>query len=142
MKIRSMEPKDIAEVRKLIDFCKPLDLHTPFTYWILSEYFNNTCLVLEDEDAIVGYTGGMKSSSMDGVFYLWQIGLMPDYRGKGYFSMLLDKIIEEVKALGCNFLEFSVLSDNYQSINAFSNYTKKKGLPMEKGVASAFMMSL
>lgn len=138
MKIRSLESRDIGAVRELIDYCKPLDLHTPFTYWILSEYFNNTCLVLEDEDVIVGYTGGMKSSSMKGVFYLWQIGLMPDYRGKGYFSILLDKIIEEVKSLNCNFLEFSVLSDNYQSINAFSNYAKKKGLPIVKRGSLSF----
>jgi len=138
MRIRSLESRDIAAVRELIDYCKPLDLHTPFTYWILSEYFNNTCLVLEDEDIIVGYTGGMKSSSMEGVFYLWQIGLMPDYRGKGYFSMLLDKIIEKVKSLNCNYLEFSVLSDNYQSINAFSNYAKKKGLPIVKRGSLSF----
>ncbi|SHJ01432.1 GNAT family N-acetyltransferase [Lutispora thermophila] len=138
MRIRSMESKDIAAVRELIDYCKPLDLHTPFTYWILSEYFNNTCFVLEDEDEIVGYTGGMKSSSMDRTFYLWQIGLMPDYRGKGYFNMLMDQIINEVKAIGCKFLEFSVLSDNYQSINAFSNYAKKKGLPIEKRGSLSF----
>jgi L-2,4-diaminobutyric acid acetyltransferase len=138
MRIRSLKPQDIGTVRELIDYCKPLDLHTPFTYWILSEYFNNTCLVLEDDDIIVGYTGGMKSSSLDGVFYLWQIGLMPDYRGKGYFSMLLDSIVEEVKRLGCHSLEFSVLSDNYQSINAFSNYAKKKGLPMKKRGSLSF----
>lgn len=132
MKIRPMESGDIGAVRELIDICKPLDLHTPFTYWILSEYFNNTCMVLEDEGAIVGYAGGIKSSSMEGIFYLWQIGLLPGYRGKGYFSLLLDRIIEEIKKSGCNALEFSVLSDNYQSINAFSGYAKKKGLPMGK----------
>ncbi|NLM44039.1 MAG: GNAT family N-acetyltransferase [Clostridiales bacterium] len=132
MKIRSIKSQDIGEIRELIDYCKPLDLHTPFTYWILSEYFNNTCLALEDKGFIVGYVGGMKSSSMDGVFYLWQIGLLPEYRGKGFFSILLDRIIEEIKEIGCHCLEFSVLSDNYQSINAFTNYAKKKGLPIEK----------
>jgi len=132
MLIRPMEAKDIGAVRELIDYCKPLDLHTPFTYWVLSEYFNNTCLVLEDEGSIVGYAGGMKSTSVENVFYLWQIGLLPNYRGKGFFSALLDKIIEEVKKLGCDYLEFSVLSDNHQSINAFTNYAKKKGLPIGK----------
>ena len=132
MRIRSIESRDIGTIRVLIDICKPLDLHTPFTYWILSEYFNNTCLVLEDEETIFGYTGGMKSSSKEGVFYLWQIGLLPNYRGKGYFGLLLDRVIEEAKKTGCHSLEFSVLSNNYQSINAFSNYAKEKGLPMEK----------
>ncbi|MFA7572199.1 MAG: GNAT family N-acetyltransferase [Lutispora sp.] len=132
MRIRPMKTSDIGTIRELIDICKPLDLHTPFTYWILSEYFNNTCLILEDEGAIVGYTGGLKSSSKEGVFYLWQIGLLPDYRGQGYFGLLLNRVIEEAKKTGCHYLEFSVLSDNYQSINAFSNYAKKKGLPMEK----------
>ncbi|MCQ1528437.1 GNAT family N-acetyltransferase [Lutispora saccharofermentans] len=132
MKIRPMESGDIGAVRELIDICKPLDLHTPFTYWILSEYFNNTCMVLEDEGTIVGYAGGIKSSSMEGIFYLWQIGLLSGYRGKGYFSLLLDRIIEEIKKSGCHSLEFSVLSDNYQSISAFSGYAKNKGLPMKK----------
>lgn len=132
MKIRAMEARDISDIRELIDICKPLDLHTPFTYWILSEYFSNTCLVLEDHNDIVGYAGGVKSSSMEGVFYLWQIGLLPEYRGKGCFAMLLDSIIYEVRSLSCHALEFSVLSDNYQSINAFSKYAKIKGLPIEK----------
>lgn len=132
VKIRTIEERDISAVRELIDICKPLDLHTPFTYWILTEYFNNTCLVLEHENAIVGYAGGMKSSSKDGVFYLWQIGLLPDYRSKGFFGMLLDKVIEEIRSLGCDSLEFSVLWDNYQSINAFAKFAISKGLPMEK----------
>jgi L-2,4-diaminobutyric acid acetyltransferase len=132
MIIRPLKPWDIGALRELIEICKPLDLHTPFTYWILSEYFSNTCFVLEDEEIIVGYTGGMKSSSMEGVFYLWQIGLLPDYRGKGHFTMLLDKIIETVRSLDCHSLEFSVLSDNHQSINAFAKFAKNKGLPFEK----------
>lgn len=132
MEIRPMKEKDIAQIRELVSFCKPLDLHTAFTYWILSEYFSNTCLVLEDKASIVGYTAGLKSSAKKGIFYLWQIGLMPEYRGKGFFDLLLDKVIGEIKKMGCHFLEFSVLSDNYQSINAFSRYAKNKGLPIKK----------
>ena len=132
MNIRSIKEEDISEVRKLIDYCKPLDLHTPFTYWILAKYFNNTCLVLEDKDHIVGYVGGMKSTSNEDVFYLWQIGLMPEYRGTNCFQLLLDEAIKAAKLMGCRVLQFSALSDNLQSIGAFSSYARKKSVILTK----------
>lgn len=142
MEIRPMKEKDIAQIRELVNFCKPLDLHTAFTYWILAKYFNNTCLVLEDKKTIVGYAGGMKSSAKKEVFYLWQIGLLPKYRGTGFFGLLLDKVMEAAKKSGCNTLQFSVLSDNYQSIAAFSSYAKKKGIPLIKKDSLKFYDSI
>ena len=142
MNIRPMEEKDIAQVRELVNHCRPLDLHTAFTYWILANYFNNTCLVMEDKCEIVGYTGGMKSSAKEGVFYLWQIGILPEYRGKGFFGLLLEKVMEAAKKSGCKILQFSVLPDNWQSLGAFSSFSKKKGIPMIKTGSIEFYDSL
>lgn len=142
MEIRPMKEKDIAQIRELVNFCKPLDLHTAFTYWILAKYFSNTCLVLEDRDTIAGYTGGMKSSAKKEVFYLWQIGLLPKYRGTGCFGLLLGKVMEAAKEAGCNVLQFSVLPDNYQSIAAFSSYAKNKGIPLIKKDSLKFYDSI
>jgi L-2,4-diaminobutyric acid acetyltransferase len=132
MKIRNITEGDIGSIREFVDYCKPLDLHTHFTYWILAKYFRNTCFVIEEGDRIIAYTGGVRGSVDSENLYLWQIGIAPEYRGKGYFAVLLDKIIISAVKLGCKTIQFSMILDNGASYNAFLKYAQDNNIVMNE----------
>ena len=48
MIIRKCTVEDVDILRRFVDECKPLELHTPFTYWTLFNYFSNLCFLMAD----------------------------------------------------------------------------------------------
>lgn len=71
MNIRNCNVNDIDGVRQFLSRNKPLGTHSPATYWVLFTYFNNSYFVAEENNKIIGFTGGLKSTSQHGVFHLW-----------------------------------------------------------------------
>src|SRR5690606_20196666 len=47
LRIRPTGPDDATLLRSLARRCPPLDLHTPYTYWVQATYFGDTCFVAE-----------------------------------------------------------------------------------------------
>jgi L-2,4-diaminobutyric acid acetyltransferase len=105
MQIRTCTPGDIQQVRHFVGQCKPLGVHTGYTYWVLFHNFSETCFVIEEEGKIVGYVSGMKSGTLPDVFFVWQIGVAEEMRGKGYSYLLLEEILEAAKKMRCTKLQ-------------------------------------
>ena len=131
MIIRKLRESDIEDLRKFVNDNKPLELHTPFTYWVLSKYFKNTCLVMEDNEMIIGFATGFKSNSEEDTFYIWQIGISDENRGKNYASLLLDNMFKIAKELDCKRIQFSVAPDNNSSYKAFHKFASKNSLSLK-----------
>lgn len=125
MIVRNCTVNDVESVRKFVDECKPLELHTPFTYWMLFNYFSNLCLLTLEDEKIVGFISGIKSSSHEQVVYLWQIGVSKRHRGKKYSSTLLDNFFKSALDLNCNKIQVSIGPNNLASYQAFQKYSKK-----------------
>lgn len=132
MDIRNCREEDVDEIRKFVKRSKPLDLHTVFTYWNLFKYFGDTCFVLEKEGRIIGFVSGIVSSSQPGKFYLWQIGIDRDYRGKRYAEILLKRVVETAKSKKCHGIQVTIAPENRSSYRLFSRFALEQGLPMGK----------
>ncbi len=132
MKIRNLKTTDVDKLRQLVDRCKPLRLHPPYTYWMLGQYFGDTCFIGEENGRYVGYVTGMHSSLNPEVMFLWQVGIDPDYRGRKYFKIFIDKLIEMARSKSCKFLQFSISPDKKTSFAAFTSVAKQLELPMEE----------
>lgn len=129
---RNFEESDVDMVRKFVSLCKPLDLHSPFTYWILAKYFRDYCFILLEEDKIIGFISSIKSASDYNNLYLWQIGIAESKRGQGYAAMLIDKVVEQARKSDCKKIQFSIAPENEPSHNAFNSYADINGLTMDR----------
>ncbi len=128
MEIRTCKEDDIAKVRHFVSLCKPLGVHTGYTYWMLFRFFGESCFLMEENGKFIGYVSGMKSNTFPHVFFLWQIGVAQERRGKSYAYHLLEKVVEAAKGLGCTAIQFTIEPDNEASLGAFSGFAQKHNL--------------
>ena len=75
MIIRNCTVEDVDRVRRFVDACKPLELHTSFTYWAIFNYFSNLCFLMIEDEKLIGFISGIRSSLDKDAVYLWQIGV-------------------------------------------------------------------
>ena len=132
MMIRKCTVEDVDSLRIFVNECKPLELHTPFTYWAIFNYFSNLCFLMIEEEKIIGFISGVRSSLDKDIVYLWQIGISKDYRGKNYAFLLIDHFIKAVIGLDCNKIQVSISPENQSSYNAFTKYTKENSFSFVK----------
>jgi L-2,4-diaminobutyric acid acetyltransferase len=130
MQIRNCKESDIPAIRHFISLCKPLGVHTGYTYWVLFHYFSATCFLLEEDGEMTGYLSGMRSNTFEDVFFVWQIGVAEDCRGKGYSNLLLQKAAEAARRLKCRTMQFTIEPENSKAYNAFSGFAKRNNLKM------------
>jgi len=130
MLIRNGTEADLNEVMDLVASCPPLVLYDDFTYWVLLRFFGDCCLVFEEDQSIVGYVSGVASTKQEGVFYLWQIAIDPQHRGKRYAASLIGEMIRIARDKTCHSFQFSIAPDNEISLRVFSRISKEGKLPM------------
>lgn len=130
MKIRNCVVNDISEVRQFLSRNKPLGCHSSATYWVLFTYFNNSYFIAEENNKVIGFTGGLKSTSQKDVFHLWQIGVDKEHRSKGYAKKLLYTVIKEALKMECLKLQISMVPENVASFNLFTKFVKKHNTKM------------
>ena len=132
MIIRNCTVEDVEGVRKFVDVCKPLELHTPFTYWTLFNYFSNLCFLMIEGEELIGFISGIRSSLDKDVVYLWQIGVSKEQRGKNYALLLIGHFIKAVIGLDCNKIQVSISPENQASYNTFVKYAKEHSYTFAK----------
>lgn len=132
MIVRNCNASDVERIRKFIDECKPLELHTSFTYWMLFYYFPNLCFLMLENEKILGFISGIRSSADEKVVYLWQIGVSKDYQGKKYSSILIDNFLKAALDLKCNKIQVSIDPKNLSSYQTFLKYSNNCGYKFSK----------
>ena len=132
MIIRNCNEEDVDKIRRFVRECEPLELHTPFTYWTLFNYFSNLCFLIAEDDMVIGFVSGIRSSLDQNVVYLWQIGVSKNSRGKNYASVLIDAFTKAVRAIECNKIQVSISPENKTSYNVFLKYVKEHSYSISK----------
>lgn len=130
MKIRNCEVRDIERVRRFISQNPPIVAHRPPIYWVLFTYFNNSYFLAEEDSTVIGFAGGLKNTSQEGVFHLWQIGVDKKYRRQGYANKLLNTVINEVLKMGCTKLQIAILPENTASYTLFNKFAENHNKKM------------
>lgn len=125
--MRTVTGADAALLRCLAARCRPLDVHTPYTYWVVCHFFGDGCFLLEHEGAPVGYIMTVKT---DECLFVWQIGLMEQFRGKGLSQQLIQAAAEYAGQRKLD-LQVSIAAENAASYASFSSYCREHGLAME-----------
>ena len=126
--IRNVEKTDNALLRHLAKQCPALDLHTQYTYWVNTYYFNKSSFILEDDGKPIGYIMALNTPD---VIFIWQIGIIKEYRGKGLSYKLISAVMEYAKSINKP-IEVTIASNNKSSFNAFKSAALKQNLKMIK----------
>lgn len=120
--IRSIKNEDISSIVNLIRECDRLEAHSPFIYWILSNYFQNTTIVAQqkNEKDIIGFASAITSGNDPSVGYIWQVAVDPHVRNNGFGKELIKSIVSLCKEKEIKRLEYSIEPENNASLKMAS----------------------
>ena len=128
IKIRNITNDDVNVLFELTKNNYPLDVHTPHTYWMLSEYYSESCFILEIDGKSEGF---ITSTITPDYIFFWQFAINERYRGKGYSYLLLDKLIEVAK-FNKKPISLTIEPDNRNSFRCINTYCSKNNYKFER----------
>ena len=118
MKLMKMEATHVPQVAELEKLCfqdpwseasVALELENELAHWLV-------CLV---DDRVVGYVG---SQTVMGETDMMNIGVHPDYRRHHVAAALLQKLLEDLRALGSHSLTLEVRSSNRPAAGLYDSF--------------------
>ena len=132
MEIVSLKKENIPVVMELLSKGKPYVLpHHDYVYWIMEEYFASSNYIVSEDDNIIGFICALPSIDKN-CYFIWQIVVDCDYRGKKVATLLVNRIIEEAKLKGYDRLELTINCDNKASYKLFERTAKEHGSSLKK----------
>jgi len=129
-KINNITINDIPEIRKCVSKCNPLDMHTPYTYWVIANFFSECSFTISCDNKIIGFITSIKS--FNNVFFIWQMGVLPDFRKMGLAQILINTVVEVIKKQNVYSLYASIDINNMESMHSFGKYAKNKNYALLK----------
>lgn len=128
--VRSWTENDAALLKSLATECQPLLVNGVYVNIFLAKYFGNSCFILEIDKQPIGFISGLKGTVDPKVFFLWQMGLAQNQRGKGYSTVLIERIFEAARDLKCKKVQFSIAPTIDSSFHAISRFAARNRLNM------------
>lgn len=127
MNIENLKEEQYEQIKKLAENCPPLDVHTTYTYWVLSRYFADTSFVLYENDEAIGFITAIANGNIG---FIWQIGLLPKHQNQRLSFLLIDKVVQAFRNKGIKVIELTIDADNKPSYAAFDSYCNKENLKL------------
>lgn len=127
--VRPVGEADAALLLSLAYRCPPLDVHTPYTYWVLSHMFRDGCFVALAGDSPVGFATSVIEG---GRALLWQVGVLKSHQGRGISYSLIDSVATHARNRDCTKLELSISPENTRSLDAFRSFARRNSLQLER----------
>lgn len=104
-----------------------LDLNSPYTYLMQCRNFQNTCAVAEVYGRPAGFVTAHRQPNRLDVLFVWQVAVLPEFRGLGIARRLLDEILSRDANAGVRVVEATVSPSNAASRALFTAFAKAKG---------------
>ena len=92
--LKKVDENDFSIMKHLALKCPPLDVHTSYTYWVVSKLFGEYCFLAKDGEKPIGYIMCVRN---DSVLLIWQIGILKEYRTKGISRLLIEGVFDNRK---------------------------------------------
>jgi len=116
-RIRNVVLQDIKEVYRLLVANRPyVGLNSRYTYFLLAKDFSETCLVAEKDNKIIAFSSGYVPPDRRETFFIWEVVVHQDYRGKGLQKRL---VLKQIKIANAKYFEGTVNPSNEASKRNF-----------------------
>ena len=128
--IRPSSGSDYKSLAGIAVACPPLVEHTAFTYWVHAFNYQDYVFVAEHENSMVGFASALPSRMAGVGLFIWQIGVLPDYRRIGIGKGLLGALVN--KHPGETGFTVTVETKNMAGFKTCSSVARSRGAQMTK----------
>lgn len=130
--VRRSYEHDTSSIHALVPELKPLTLHTPYTYWNLFRNFGDSCFVALEDDLPIGFITSHPTTTPQSEWFIWQVGILAEYRGTGLIDELQDRVVQVARHSGAIAINMSIEADNSRSHGVFTRMATRLGSSMEE----------
>ncbi|ABM62496.1 diaminobutyrate acetyltransferase [Halorhodospira halophila] len=123
--------EDGATIHQLVERTGVLDVNSCYLYLLLCTEFSDTCVVAEEEGALLGFTTGLRLPKRPESIFLWQIGIHPDAQGRGLGKCLVRAFLETPGARDAQVLETTISPSNAASQGLFQAIARERGAEVQ-----------
>jgi L-2,4-diaminobutyric acid acetyltransferase len=125
-------PEDAAEIHALIAACPPLDTNSLYANLIQCTHFSASSAVARMGGEVVGWISGHRPPAKDDTYFLWQVAVHPDARGKSLPKRMLGDILSRPAQAGVSQLETSITRTNDASWGLFRSVAGWLSAPLRE----------
>lgn len=126
--LRTPTASDGAALWQLVKATGELEPNTAYCYLLLATDFADTCLVAEAAGQIVGAVIGYRPPREPDAAFVWQVGVLPDYRGLGLGLRMLTAWRDLPVNRNCRWVTATVADDNPASQSLFQRLAHSAGV--------------
>lgn len=132
LSFRAAQPHDGADLWRVAQASGTLEVNSAYFYLLFASDFAGTCLVAEHQDRVVGMVVGYRPPNEPQAAFVWQVGLLPEYQGKGLGLQLLQRWLALPALSGCSFVTATVADDNPASQALFRRLARAFNVACEE----------
>lgn len=126
LRFRQPRRRDGARLLRLVRACPPLETNSQYLYLLLTEHFSQTCMLVEQDDDIVGFISAYRRPDAMHTLFIWQVAVRPDMRGRGLGLDMLRALLSRPSLHAISALEATVAPDNRASRRLFEGFARER----------------
>ena len=108
-----------------------LDLNSPYAYMMTCRNFQSTCAIAEIYGMPAGFVMAHRPAARPHTMFVWQIAVLPEFRGFGIAKRLLDSILERDANVGVRSVEATVTPSNTASAALFTAFAAARNAKLD-----------
>ncbi|MGG6314375.1 diaminobutyrate acetyltransferase [Paenibacillus macerans] len=133
---RKPTPSDAGGVYELIRASNTLDLNSAYCYFVLCDYFRETCVLAKEGQNLVGFLSAFRSPRRPDTLFVWQVAVADSHRKQGIGKGMLAYLLAGTTAPPVTYLEATISRSNLASTRLFTGVAKQHAAPVE--IASGY----
>lgn len=122
IKIRKPIKADGKEIFNLVKDTKVLDVNSEYLYLLQCTYFSDTCAVAVDNGKVIGFVSAFIEPKDKSHFFIWQVAVNEEYRGKGIAKQIITYLLEQQKEI--EYITATISPSNKASESLFLKLSK------------------
>lgn len=121
---RRPESSDGQKIYQLIKSSPPLDLNSLYHYLIFCHYYNETSIIAEVGNDVIGFISGFITPTDSKKLFIWQVVVDASCRGKGVSLKMLSELVSRQSCRSIEYIETTVTPSNSASRAMFASFAK------------------
>jgi L-2,4-diaminobutyric acid acetyltransferase len=122
--LRKPVKNDAKKIYNLVKDTKVLDLNSEYLYLLQATHFNEYCAVAQEDEKIIGFVSGYLEPGHNHIYFVWQVAVDENYRGKGIASKLITEILGRDELKGVKTIHTTISPSNRSSQRVFEKLTR------------------
>jgi L-2,4-diaminobutyric acid acetyltransferase len=122
--LRKPNKNDAKHIYNLVKSTKILDVNSEYLYLLQSTHFKDCCGVAVENEKIIGFVSGYIHPTLNDVFFVWQVAVDENFRGKGIAQRLINEILSRKNMADITKIHTTISPSNKSSQRLFEKLTQ------------------